>query len=232
MNKKSLSLLILAVCALVAIPAAAQHPAGLLAVHGIDGNDLGLDQSLPVDVAINGACALTDFQYGQTVGPVALARGTYSIAISLSDGECGGAVVIEEDVKFGAGKFKSVVAHLDLDGAPTASVFKINNNELREGFGRVYVAHTANAPEVDITAKPRGSEGVLFTARNGQARSADVASGRWTSRIFPTLSETQVAGPVRFRARSNEVLVIYAVGTFPDSFNILSQRIPTGPLSE
>jgi hypothetical protein len=41
-----------------------------------------------------------------------------------------------------------------------------------------------------------------------------------------------VAGPVRFRVRSNEILAIYAVGTFPDSFNILSQRIPTGPLPE
>ena len=232
MKKKSLSLLILVACALIAVPVAAQHPAGLLAVHGIDGRDLGLDQSLPVDVAIDGACALTDFQFGQTVGPVALPRGTYSIAISLSDGDCGGAVVIESDVKFRAGQFKSVVAHLDLDGAPTASVFKINNDELRDGFGRVYVAHTANAPRVDITAKPRGSEGVVFTVKNGQAGTADVASGRWTSRIYPALAPTQVAGPVRFRARSNEILAIYAVGTFPDTFNILSQRIPTGPLPE
>jgi hypothetical protein len=232
MKKQSLSPLILAACALVSIPAAAQHPAGLLAVHGIDGRDLGFDQSLPVDVAIDGACALTDFQYGQTVGPVPLPRGTYSIAISLSDGNCGGAVVIEADVKFGAGKFKSVVAHLDLEGAPTASVFKINNNELRDGFGRVYMAHTANAPKVDITAKPRGSEGVVFTAKNGEARTADVGSGRYTSRIYPALAPTQVAGPVRFRVRSNEILAIYAVGTFPDTFNILSQRIPTGPLPE
>jgi hypothetical protein len=108
MKKNLISLSILAICSLMAIPAAAQHPAGLLAVHGIDGRDLGFDQSLPVDVAIDGACALTDFQYGQTVGPVALPKGTYTIAISLSDGSCGGAVVIEADVKFGAGKFKSV----------------------------------------------------------------------------------------------------------------------------
>jgi hypothetical protein len=52
------------------------------------------------------------------------------------------------------------------------------------------------------------------------------------SRIFPTLAPTQVAGPVRFRVRSDEVLIIYAVGTFPDTFNILSQRVATGPLAE
>ncbi len=82
--KQILSLAILALAVLLAIPASAQHPAGLLAVHGIDGRDLGLDQSLPVDVPLDGACAVTNFQYGETLGPVPLSRGTYSIAISLS----------------------------------------------------------------------------------------------------------------------------------------------------
>lgn len=232
MKKTALSLSLIAALALVAVPATAQHPAGLLAVHGIDGADLGFDSALPVDVSIDGACAVTGFEYGQTLGPVPLPRGTYSIAISLSDGSCGGAVVIEADVKFGAGKFKSIVAHLDTDGSPTASVFKINNDPLRDGFGRVYIAHTANAPKVDVTAALGGTEAVSFTAKNGQARTSDVAKARYTARIFPTKTETQVAGPVRFRVKNNEILAIYAVGTFPETFNLLAQRIPTGPLPE
>jgi hypothetical protein len=223
--------LALAIAAIFALPAAAQHPAGIIAVHGINGTDLGLAKALPVDISLDGACAITDFRFGETTDPIPIDRGTYAIEVSLSDGACGGTVVISTKVKFGAGQVKAVVANLDLAGSPTATVVRVDNSELRDGFGRAYLVHAANAPEVDI-AVSRGNRNraANVTLRNGQADSLELSRGTWTARIFPTLSETRVAGPAGVPVVSNELLIVYAVGTFPDTFELLAQSFTTGPL--
>ena len=53
-------------------------------VHGINGTDLGLSEALPVDVSLNGACALPGFTFGEIVGPLELPVGSYDIAIGLA----------------------------------------------------------------------------------------------------------------------------------------------------
>lgn len=225
-------LLVLAAAFLFTIPAWAQHPAGLVAVHGIDGRDLGLAQELPVDVSVDGACALIGFEYGSTTDPIPLDRGTYEIEISLSDGACGGPVVISANVRLRANRIKALIANLDEAGAPTGTLVTINNRLLRDGFGRAYLVHAANAPQVDITlSQPRrNGNGAVVTLENGQAGSADLAAGRWLARIFPYLSDTKVAGPAAFRVRPNQITIVYAVGTFPDTFNLLAQSFSAGPL--
>ena len=62
-----------------------RQDAEVLVIHGIRGEDLGLDPALPVDVAVNGGCFLAGFTFGEVAGPVALAPGDYVIEISLAD---------------------------------------------------------------------------------------------------------------------------------------------------
>lgn len=58
-------------------PSLAAAPAQVYVVHGIDGRDLGLDASLPVDVLIDGeSCVLPGFEFGSIVGPLPLEEGT------------------------------------------------------------------------------------------------------------------------------------------------------------
>lgn len=226
------SLIVLAAVLLLAAPAWAQHPGALIAVHGIDGRDLGLGQNLPVDVAVDGACALTSFKFGETTDPIPLPRGTYDVEISLSDGACGGTVVIAAKVRLAPNQVKALIANLDTAGAPTGTLVQISNRELRDDYGRIVVVHAANAPQVDVTLNRGGrkNEGVVTTLKNGQAGSADLSDGRWVARIFPYLAETKVAGPVRLPIESNQILIVYAVGTFPDTFGLVAQSFAAGPI--
>jgi len=53
--------------------------------HSIDGRSLGLKKALPVNVYINGALAIPDFRFGDSVS-TSLRAGTYTIAVTLADG--------------------------------------------------------------------------------------------------------------------------------------------------
>jgi hypothetical protein len=55
----------------------------LQAVHGINGEKLGLPMALPVDVYVNGGYAFT-FEFKDTVGPVMLPAGEYTITVNLA----------------------------------------------------------------------------------------------------------------------------------------------------
>jgi len=120
-------------------------------IHGIPGEDIGLNNALPVDVEVNGACALTGFVYQQVSPRLALPAGSYDIKVRLSDGLCGGAVAIDAPgVAVPGGVNATVVAHLDAAGAPTASVFVNDLSAVAAGNARVAVHHLATAPTVDI----------------------------------------------------------------------------------
>jgi hypothetical protein len=53
--------------------------------HSIDGRSLGLKKALPVNVYINGALAIPDFRFGDSV-ETSLRAGTYTISVTLADG--------------------------------------------------------------------------------------------------------------------------------------------------
>ena len=90
---KRLTILLVLITTL-AVPASAfaassadGHEAMVSVIHGIPGPD-----GLPVDVSVNGACALEGFMFKEIVGPMAMPAGTYEVAISLADADnpCGG----------------------------------------------------------------------------------------------------------------------------------------------
>lgn len=206
--------------------------AEIYAVHGINGKDLGLKRNLPVDVSVDGACALPNFRFGDIAGPVELPEGTYTIAISLRDRDipCSGPTAVSGSFVLEGERTYSIVAHLDEDGVPTASQLSIDRRPIRDGFGRLMVVHGAVAPKVDITLnKPSPRERVVLDGlANGSESTVSLAQRIWQARIYPALGETAVAGPLPAPVVSGNVTVIYAVGSLAGgTFDLLAHVVPT-----
>lgn len=211
---------------------AAPPPASVYVVHGIPGEDLGTDPALPVDVSVNGACALPGFTFGEIVGPLALDAGSYDIAIALADPEnpCGNPPVIEAaGIELESGKSYSIVAHLTADGAATASVF-VNDVASRKYTARVNVFHTAAAPAVDIQVKrvnPSWWPARWFRdVANGDSASKDFFYGDWNVTFFPAGSEDAVFGPVPLTLERSATYLVYAVGSLAnETFTVLLAEV-------
>jgi hypothetical protein len=141
---------------LLSSTAMAQDEATVFIVHGIPGIDLNLDPELPVDIAVDGGCALQNFKFGELAGPLSLPAGTYNIQIKLADlaNPCGGTTVIEADVPFEANEKCTVIAHLTEEGGITASKFTHDLSPIKRNKARILMHHAANAPGVDITWMP------------------------------------------------------------------------------
>ena len=109
--------------ALLLVPVA-QADVTAYVVHGIKGDDFGLDPALPVDVFVSGlGCALPGFKFGDRVGPLNVAAGDYDISIFLADeaNPCGGAEVIDLDgVTLPDGANATIIAHRTFDGSAGA----------------------------------------------------------------------------------------------------------------
>ncbi len=85
------------------------------AVHGINGERLGLDAALPVDVYVNGDFAFT-FEFKDRVGPMMLPAGAYTITVNLAKTDT--QVMSLGPVKI-PGCVKVVVIAKLVDGVPT-----------------------------------------------------------------------------------------------------------------
>ena len=128
-------------------------------VHGIPGDDLGLPTDLPVDVSVNGACALEGLVFGEIVGPLPFDAGSYDIDISLANVEvpCGSDPVLSAPgVMVEDGGNYSIVAHLDEAGGLTASVL-VNDASTSKYGAKLNVAHVAAAPRVDVGLQRKSS---------------------------------------------------------------------------
>jgi hypothetical protein len=207
--------------------------ASVYVVHGIPGGDLGLDPDLPVDVSVNGACALQDFRFGDIVGPIDLPAGSYDIAISAADPDdpCGNpplisvsGLMLEDDVSY------SIVAHLDADGGATASAFANNVDPTGRGKARLIAHHTAAAPAVDVTisreADGTGPSLTIEDFANGDQTDAEVRPGDWWVSIAPADANTPVFGPAPVELEPYTAYLVYAVGSVETgSFTLLVQPI-------
>jgi len=76
---------LLFVTAFSAPTASASSDFNIKVTHLINGNDLGLDRDLPVNVYINGSLAIPDFRFGEKV-ETSLSAGWYTITVFLTDG--------------------------------------------------------------------------------------------------------------------------------------------------
>jgi hypothetical protein len=207
-------------------PAAATTAATIYVVHGINGTDLGASEALPVDVSLNGACALTGFTFRTITPAITLPAGSYDIQVRLADAgnPCTGPVAINAPgVVVPAGINASVVAHLTAAGAPTASVF-VNDVSRVPGQSRLMARHTAQFGLVDIlldgtvafAGVPNGVQGTSGPIRPGEHEVAIAVAGTSTRAFEATLELRPFTG-----------YAAYAVGTPGNgTFEVLLQAIP------
>ena len=233
MFKKFATITLIAILAAFAIPAAAfagGNDAKLIVVHGINGADLGLPSDLPVDVSVNGQCALPMFKFGDIAGPLTLPEGTYTVAISLADAAspCGGTVVIgPADLMLMGGKAYSVVANLGNMAplTPQVSVFEEDFSKSAAGKGRVSVHHTANAPAVDIALDRNKKSAMISDFAYGEQVAAEFRAGRYLVSIAPAGTQTIVFGPAPLRLKPFTSTLVYAVGTPGSTFTLLTKEV-------
>lgn len=216
------ALAILFTATLVATPAQAQsQTAEVLIVHGIPGQDVGLDAALPVDISVNGACALTALRFGQIVGPLHLPAATLKIAVhpSSASNPCGLPPVIgPADVPFSAGERATVIAHLTDKGAPTASKFVNNLSKTSANRARLTLHHTANAPAVDAYVSrefgnPLATLGLVSGLVNGEQATLPVGAGAWQLGLTPAGSTAAAFGPGVVRLAADKAYFLYVVGS-------------------
>ena len=192
-------------------------------VHGINGTDLGLDEALPVDISVNGACALSDFRFRDIAGPLMLDEGTYDIKVFLADATpCAGAEAIDgSGIFLPAGANVSIVAHLAEGGAPTATVF---SNDLTRNPGRAQLIprHAADFGLVDIVF----DGAVVFEdVPNGAQGVATVLPGRHEVAIAVADTDTR-AFEATLVLRPFTMYAAYAVGSPANgTFEVILQTL-------
>jgi hypothetical protein len=219
LKKAGLLLTLVMVLALGVTGVSAASGASIYVIHGIPGAG-----GFPVDVSVNGACALPGFTFGQRVGPLNLV-GTYSIAVHLpSATPCGGVAAIGPvSLTFADGDNKTIIAHLTEGGAPTASVFDNDFSPTGRGNARIIAHHTAAAPEVDVVvARDYYGGGPRIAVpgfANGDQVKAELRPGDWD--VTLEFGGAPVFGPTLLTLEPFTAYSIYAVGVFPDSFQYL-----------
>jgi hypothetical protein len=218
-------LLTLALAAMVALAtmtatAAASVSASLVTVvHGIPG--------ATVDVYVNEALFLEDFEPESVAGPVVLPAGSYDIAIyaANADPDSDAPVIDAPGVTVPAGVDAAVVAHLDASGSPTASVFVNDVSEVAAGEARLTIRHTAEAPEVDVYAN--GSIELTPGAFvNGEESVVDVAAGTYAATVTAPGDPSTVLAPLGDVTLAEGVnTIVYAIGSYPSTFTVVVDSI-------
>ncbi|MDH3500701.1 MAG: DUF4397 domain-containing protein, partial [Acidimicrobiia bacterium] len=191
-------------------------------VHGVPG--------LTVDVYLNGQLAIEDFEPWTIAGPLLLPAIAYDIAIYPADADpLADAPAITGYAELPAGANVSIAAYLDttpgLLGAlatPAISVFVNDVSETSDQDARLTVRHLADAPNVDV----RANGGALFSdVANGESGSADVWAGDYAVDLTLPGDSTPVFDAGTLSLAAGTSYTVYAVGTFPDTFELLIQTI-------
>lgn len=216
----SIAVLPLVVAAMVGTVAPAFGDATVYVVHGIP--------DVPVDVAVDGGCAIEGFMFGDQVGPIMLPAGDRQITISLADemNPCGGDVVLDVTVPFMDDENVTVIAYLDDMGAPTAGKFDNDFSETEPGMARIMLHHTAAAPMVDVAVN-RDMDAMFSAAiedfANGDQVVTSLRPGEWYVWLAPAGSTDPVFGPELVELKPFTTYRIFAVGSIGDgSFQLLA----------
>ncbi|MDQ0767833.1 hypothetical protein QF031_000582 [Pseudarthrobacter defluvii] len=182
-------------------------PALLSVLHGVPG--------LTVDVWVNGNLTLDDFTPGTLAGPLELPAGDYEIAITAADATSADNPVIGPvDVELDEGRNYTAVAHLDADGAPTASLFTNDTKAPRnDGKGKLTVRHVAAAPAVDILA---GGAPVIEGLSNPDEAKLKLKAGTISATVAAAGTTDPVIGPADITVEGGKNTIVYAWGSLAD----------------
>lgn len=201
---------------LVAAPSQADDEAMLSVLHGVP--------DTTVDVYVNGDLTLDDFAPGDLAGPLELAAGTYTVAITASDAaDDSDPVIGPVDLPLEAGMNYTAAAHLDADGSPTATLFTNDTSETAAGEGRLTVRHVAAAPAVDVLA---GDTAVITDLANPEEASLDLAAGTISASVAATGTTDPVIGPADVTVTEGALTIVYAWGSLEsDNLTVAVQTI-------
>jgi hypothetical protein len=226
--------------------ASAGTNATLCVIRGINGVDLGAPMALPVDISVNGACALKGFEFKQIAGPLSLSASTYDSKISLANtgNPCGNSPVISAMLPLSAGKNYTAIAYLTDTGAPSAGLFENNTSNPGSGRARIIAHHTAWAPPVDLALRrgddskkgddEHGNKGDdqhgyasaksnrVGPLANGQMWQGAVRPGNWLASVFLAGTNTRVLGPLALHLKSQKAYSYYVVGSAKNGLFVIS----------
>ncbi len=182
-------------------------PAKLSVLHGVPG--------LTVDVWVDGNLTLDDFTPGTLAGPLELAAGDYEIAITASDATSADNPVIGPvDVELDDGGDYTAVAHLDADGAPTATLFTNDTKAPRnDNKGKLTVRHVAAAPAVDVLA---GGTAVIEGLSNPDEQTLKLEAGTVSASVAAAGTTAPVIGPADVTVEAGKNTIVYAWGSLAD----------------
>ncbi|HEV7951224.1 MAG TPA: DUF4397 domain-containing protein [Glaciihabitans sp.] len=186
---------------------AAEGDAQLSVFHGVPG--------LTVDVYVNGALTLDDFAPGTLAGPLELAPGTYTVAITAADAADASAPAIGPvDLQLESNGNYTAVAHLGADAAPTATLFTNDVSTVGAGEGRLTVRHVAAAPAVDVLA---GGSPAITNLSNPNEEVLTLPAGTISAAVAATGTTDPVTGPADVVVAEGENTIVYAWGSLADS---------------
>ncbi|RYV51697.1 DUF4397 domain-containing protein [Pengzhenrongella frigida] len=195
--------LTLALVGAVPAGAATAGNASLSVLHGVP--------DLTVDVYVNGALTLDNFAPGDLAGPLDLAPGTYTVAITAADAADASAPVIGPvDLPLAADMDYTAVAHLDAAGAPTATLFTNDISNTAAGEGRLTVRHVAAAPAVDVLA---GGTAVISGLVNPKESILNLAPGTISASVAAAGTTAPVIGPADVSVVEGTNTIVYAWGS-------------------
>ncbi len=192
--------------------------ASLNVVHGIPGVD--------VNVCVNGAEAIPDFNPGEIVTGVALPAGAYDFKIVGAADDCDADAILEATgVELADGKNYTAIAYLMEDGTPTLGLFKNNIKALDKGIARLTVRHTAAAPAVDVWAN--GSV-LLEDVPNGASATMKVPTGVYAAWVSLPGDYQPVIGPDVLKLTKGMAYQVYAWGDGTSGYDFAVVALEVG----
>ncbi|GIF23273.1 hypothetical protein BJ973_000371 [Actinoplanes tereljensis] len=183
-------------------PAAAADTSQVSVVHGIPGQ--------PVDVYVNGKKTLTSFKPATVAGPLALAAGTYDVALTKPGEPVSSALLENKSLQVPGGKNLSLVAHLDGSGKPALTAYINDTSKIKAGMARLVVRHDAQAPAVDVRA---GGKPVFSGLTNPKEDMAEVPAGTVKADVVLAGTTTVVLGPKDLDLAAGKDTIVYAIGS-------------------
>ena len=182
----------------------------------------------PVDVWVNGKLTLNDFKPGDLAGPLKLDDGTYKIAITAADATSADNPVIGPvKVNLKEGRDYTAVAHLDAEGAPTATLFKNDTSPSPKGQGKLTVRHVAAAPAVDVLA---GGPAVIEGLENPEQKVLTLKAGTVSASVAAAGTTEPLIGPADVPVTKGKNTIVYAWGSLADdTLDVAVQVVDSKP---
>jgi Domain of unknown function (DUF4397) len=187
----------------VTAPAAAQETASVYVVHGIP--------DTPVDVYVDGARLLDDFQPGSAAGPVDVPGGGHEVALFPADAADGSGPPLLSATQEVPGRGNvTLVAHLTEGGQPAVTPFVNDVSSVPSGQARVVVRHTAAAPAVDVLA---GGSPVISGLANPDEEVLEVPAGTIPAAVAAAGTTEPVIGPADLDLQEGTATFVHAIGS-------------------